>query len=316
VGEESRHNQAPWEIGYGHIMLINIQELVEPMSRGVLVDDASPDYPPLVDACDRAHEQGGVVLWCHNADGMEAPVAGVLGRLDGLNLFDPWWRDPDYDVWYRLLNCGVRLPASTGSDWYLCSSNRVYADLGSTARTDFTYGNWLAALRAGRTFITDGPVLSLSVDGHAPSNNVLGLAGTTGTVNISVSWEGAQPVDRVEVVRDGTIAYAHEVTDGALSGDLDVQLDVTDAGWIAARCWSSRRTSFAHPLWAHTSPVYLRSTPGQATVRSAATDFLEHVERARQYITTRARFDNTTQRDRMLQLYADGRAAFERLARG
>src|SRR5690348_13322370 len=47
VGEESRHNQEPWTIGYGHIMLLNIERLVEPMSRGVLVDEASPDYPPL-----------------------------------------------------------------------------------------------------------------------------------------------------------------------------------------------------------------------------------------------------------------------------
>ena len=132
VGEESRHNDEPWRIGYGHIMLVNIQQLVEPMSRGVLVDDASPDYPPLVDACDGARDQGGLVLWCHNAKGMEAPVAAILGKLDGINLFDPWWLDPEYEIWYRLLNCGLRLPASTGSDWFLCSSNRVYNDVAGT----------------------------------------------------------------------------------------------------------------------------------------------------------------------------------------
>jgi hypothetical protein len=42
---------------------------------------------------------------------------------------------------------------------------------------------------------------------------------------------------------------------------------------------------------------------------------VEHVDRARDWIATRARFDNAAQRDRLLQLYADGRAAFERLAR-
>src|SRR5829696_5461354 len=47
VGEETRHNDVPWHIGYGHVMLVNIKNLVEPMSRGVLVDDANPDYPPL-----------------------------------------------------------------------------------------------------------------------------------------------------------------------------------------------------------------------------------------------------------------------------
>lgn len=312
VGEESRHNDEPWHIGYGHIMLVNIKTLVEPMSRGVLVDDASPDYPPLIDACDAARDQGGVVLWCHNAQGMEAPVAAVLGRLDGINLFDPWWLDPEYDIWYRLLNCGVRLPASTGSDWYLCSSNRVYADVG----TDFSYERWLGALRAGRTFITDGPVVRLTVAGQAPSNDLLALSGLTGRVEVIVEWEGTQPVDRVEIVRDGAVAHVHENGDQALTGRLVTTLDVSDAGWVAARCWGSRRTSYAHPLWAHTSPVYLRERPGSSTVRAAATTFVEHVGRAREWITTRGRFDNVGQRDRLLHLYADGGAAFERLARG
>src|SRR5262249_50565920 len=82
IGEESGHNDSPFHIGLGHIMLINLQKIVEPVSRGLLVDESDPDYPPLVDACDEARSQGGVVLWCHNANGMEAPIAAILGRLD------------------------------------------------------------------------------------------------------------------------------------------------------------------------------------------------------------------------------------------
>lgn len=165
-------------------MLINIATLVEPVSRGVLVDDADPDYPPLVDACDAARAQGGIVLWCHNARGMEAPVAAI-------------------------------------------SENPDHATVGQFATT----------------------------------------------------------------------------------------LDVAGAGWVAARCWGRRRTSYGHALWAHTSPVYLRDAPERATVRAAATFFVEHVNRTRAWVATRARFANAAQRERMLQLYADGRAAFERLAR-
>jgi hypothetical protein len=311
VGEESRHNDEPWHIGYGHIMLINIHRLVEPMSRGVLVDEASPDYPPLIDACDVAREQGGTVLWCHNADGMEAPVAAALGRLDGINLFDPYWRDPDYDVWYRLLNCGLRLPCSTGSDWFVCSSNRVYSDVGST----FSYEGWLAALREGRTFITDGPVLRLRVAGHAPSNAVLDLAPSTRSVDVVVEWETAQPIDRIEIVRDGEVVAVHENTALATAGRFETSVDTADAGGIVARCWGRRRTSYGHPLWAHTSPVYLRQRPGHAIVQAAATAFEAHIDTAREWISTRGRFDNTAQRDRLLQIYAEGRAVYESLAR-
>ena len=112
-GEENRHNVGGWGNGYGHVMLLGIRNVVEPVSRGALVDAFDPDYPPLSYACDDAREQGGLVIWCHNGRGMEAPVAAALGKLDAFNLFDPWWSDDEYDVYYRMLNAGAKLPAST-----------------------------------------------------------------------------------------------------------------------------------------------------------------------------------------------------------
>ena len=61
-----------------------------------------------------------------------------------------------------MLNAGLRLPASTGSDWYISSANRVYAHSG----VDFDYESWLQALKEGRTFITNGPALHLTVLGQ------------------------------------------------------------------------------------------------------------------------------------------------------
>jgi len=306
VGEESRHNDEPWRIGLGHIMLINLRQIVEPISRGLLVDDASPDYPPLIDACEAAREQGGVVLWCHNANGMEAPIAAALGRLDGLNLFDPYWMDPEYDLWYRLLNCGIRLPASTGSDWYVCSSNRVYVEL----EGDLSYERWLAGLRAGRTIVTDGPLLRLSVAGQPPSSQPLDLRGEA--VDVVAEWEWHEGVDRVEIVRDGEVVAVAE--EGSARGRLTRRIDAAEAGWIAARCWGRRRNSYGHALWAHTSPVYLRARPAGPTVRASAAFFVERIERAREWIARAARFDEAAQRERMLRLFAEGREHYERLS--
>ena len=130
-GEENRHNaEASHSPGYGHIMLLNIRNVVEPVSRGLLVDAFDPDYPPLSYACDDTHRQGGMVIWCHNGRGMEAPVAAALGKVDAFNLFDPNWMDAEYDIYYKMLDAGIRLPASTGSDWFISSANRVYAQTG------------------------------------------------------------------------------------------------------------------------------------------------------------------------------------------
>ena len=174
-GEENRHNAlGSHSIGYGHVMFLNIRNVVHPVSRGLLVDAFDPDYPPLSYACDDTHRQGGVVIWCHNGQGMEAPVAAALGKLDAFNLFDPQWMDPEYDIYYRMLNAGIKLPASTGSDWFISSANRVYADTGRA----FDYDDWLTALKQGKTFITNGPALRLTVADQEPGAEVYTPAGS------------------------------------------------------------------------------------------------------------------------------------------
>jgi len=310
VAEESRHNMEPWLMGLGHIMLLNIHELVEPVSRGVLVDDANPDYPPLVDACDTARAQGGLVLWCHNANGMEAPIAAMLGRLDGLNLFDPYWMDPEYDLWYALLNCGIRLPASTGSDWFVCSSNRVYVSL--QASEAFSYANWLAGLAAGRTLITNGPILKLHVEQHAPSNDVLDVGSSVRSLQVRVEWAWHEPLDSIELIVDGAVAARCAPGAADTHGEWTTTLGA-EGGWLSARAWGRRRTSYGHALWAHTSPVYLRPLPERDRVRAAGQLFLERIDTAADWLAKQARFDAPSQRERMLQLFAEGRSAYAAL---
>jgi hypothetical protein len=288
-------------------MLINIREVVQPVSRGVLVDDASPDYPPLVDACDAARGQGGIVLWCHNGNGMEAPIAAALGRLDGLNLFDPYWMDPEYDLWYALLNCGVRLPASTGSDWFVCSSNRVYVSLGASGA--FSYASWLAALQAGRTFITNGPVLRLAVEQHSPSNDMLDVGGSTRSLAVSVDWAWHQGLDAIEIVCDGEVAATRRCAPDETHGKWTTTIDAT-GGWLAVRAWGRRRNSYAHAAWAHTSPVYLRELAERDLVRVAARRLIARNDSASEWLAQQARFDDARQQQRMLQLFAEGRSFY------
>jgi hypothetical protein len=241
---------------------------------------------------------------------MEAPVAAVLGRLDGVNLFDPFWMDPEYEIWYRLLDCGIQLPVSTGSDWFLCSSNRVYVDV----RADFSYPAWLDGLRAGRTFITNGPLLRLTVAGHAPGTEV--LAPRRSSLPVTVEWSGAQPIDRVEIIRDGEVVAASDDLASAPSGTFSATIPVAGSRWLAARCWGRRRTSYGHALWAHTSPVYLHPRPAPARARAAGTAFMEGIDAAQAWLRTKARFDEAAQRDRMLALFDEGRARFSRVAGG
>ena len=75
--------------------------------------------------------------------------------------------------WYRYLNLGYQLPIVGGSDKMAASSQlggvRTYAHLGER---EFTYENWMAAVQAGNTFMTIGPLAELTVEGVVPGGQV------------------------------------------------------------------------------------------------------------------------------------------------
>ena len=84
-------------------------------------------------------------------------------------------------------------------------------------------------------------------------------------------------------------------------------------GWLAARAWGQRRTSYGHALWAHTSPVYLRQFAERDRVRASSQYFLERIDTATDWLARQARFELAGQRERMLTLFAEGRSAYAAL---
>ena len=307
-GEENRHNREPWEIGYGHVMLLHLQKQVLPISRGVLVDEDDPDYPPLCHACDDAREQGGLAIWCHNGRGMEAPVAAVLGKLDALNLFDPFWVMPEeYDLWYHMLNCGLRLPASTGSDWFICSNNRVYVQVDGP----FSYEGWLEGLQCGRTFITNGPVLFLSVSNQGPGACLDARPGQE--IEVQMTWRSHHPIEAVELIAGGQVAATRTFPSGSREGKWTVSFDVRADGWIAARVSSTHRDSFYQPAFAHTSPIWLRAGIASAAQRSSAAFFVRSLDEALAWIRSVGAYANDRQQAEVLALFKEGQEAYRRL---
>ncbi|MGF1616565.1 MAG: CehA/McbA family metallohydrolase [Acidimicrobiia bacterium] len=310
-GEETRHNHdpnRPYDPGYGHVMLLNIRNIVDPVSSGLLVDAFSPDYPPLSYACDNAAGQDGLVIWCHNGLGMEAPVAAALGKVHAMNLFDPFWTDVEYGFWYHMLNCGIRLPASSGSDWFVSSANRVYALSGET----FSYETWLAAVREGRTFITNGPALFVEVGGASPGETIEAQCGTDASVR--VEWQSHYAVERVEVVVNGNVRKAWNPRGDCRAGSRETVVTIDSDSWVAARLSSGRRDSFGHPLWAHSSPVYIsaggRPPPSRG---NSARYFTERIDESMEWVRQKGKFYSDAQRNEVLDLHAAGREYYRNM---
>ncbi len=310
IGEENRHNDTHNRSAYGHVMFLRIRNQIDPVSRGFLVDDFHPDYPPLCWACDEARDQGGIVLWCHNGQGMEAPIAAVLGKLDAFNLFDPFWMDPEYDIWYRLMNCGIKLPASTGTDWFVCSNNRVYVQMDEK----FGYDGWIEGMQKGRTFITNGPALFLDVEDKGPGDTV--QFRNERKVNVRVTWRSHYPIDRLAIIHNGRVAKRRRFREGSYEGEWEAELLIDSNGWIAVRCNGTARDSYNQAVFAHTSPVYLENGKRNESQKKDAAFFLKEIDQSKEWVQHTGRFTADEQREAVLELFEKGRKAYETLAKG
>jgi hypothetical protein len=310
IGEENRHygERSPWGMGYGHVMFLNLRNLVQPVSRGhILTAQFDPDYPPLCFCCDEARDQGGIVIWCHNGKGMEAPIAAALGKLDAFNLFDAFWSDPEYEIWYKLLNCGIHLPASTGTDWFVCSNNRVYVN----TKEDFSYEAWITGMKDGNTFITNGPALDLRVNDHEMGQTV--DLGGAGDLDIEALFKSYYPVQRVELIHNGNVVHAEQWPEGRREGVARHRLHVERDGWIAFRAWGDARDSFDHAIYAHSSPVYVDCGVVPAEREDAARHFLAGIEESLGWIDSYGRYNSDRQREDVKELFRQGREAYSAL---
>jgi hypothetical protein len=118
-GEEHRHNFGRGGEGYGHVMLLDIQKLIRPVSIGPGIMREGTDGIPLQRGIQEARKDGATVLWCHNSFGHEDLPNWVAGLVHAQNIFDGGSHGTYKDTFYRYLNLGMKVPFSTGTDWFV-----------------------------------------------------------------------------------------------------------------------------------------------------------------------------------------------------
>src|SRR5262249_32205088 len=155
----------------------------------------------------------------------------LAGRLDALNVFDGSRAGTYEERYYRFLNVGLRLPLSTGTDWFLYDFARVYARV-----TDrLTSKSWLDALKAGRCVATNAPLLTLRVDGQEVGEVV--TLDKPGTVRVEATGLGRHDFERLQLVQNGKVieAKSSEEKDGAYSAKLVREVRIDEPAWFAVR---------------------------------------------------------------------------------
>ena len=265
-GKESRYHEGDYwlESGaedpregineQGHVTQLNIQKHIRDVNRYRLYDYVF----------DEVHKQGGMIGYTHLAwsgpffrrttpdaqPGWDAAINIIRGKVDFLDILESTHLGTEH--FYDFLNLGVKLTAMSDSDCpaAVVGESRTYA---YTGPGKFDVDTYYAAMKKGSTFVTNGPMLQLTVGKAIPGDDV--QVHKNAKVHIyAQAWAPASigSPKILEVVSHGHVIRTVEARNeqqGKLTADFDAP--AAESQWIAART-----TAFNGSV-AHTSPVYV-----------------------------------------------------------
>lgn len=162
------------------------------------------------------------------------------------------------ELYYHTLNCGFRLPPSAGSASGVLPNpvgyNRVYAHLDG----DLTWETWWEALRAGRVFVTNGPLLRMKANDRRPGH----VFKADGPIEIKLegSLDSREPIATVELVRNGKVEKIQ----------LPARIKVDRSAWFLIRAVADVPETFR---FASTGPWYVEVAGQPPHVSRSSSEF-------------------------------------------
>jgi TolB protein len=276
---------------WGHLTLGSLSQLVEPIFTG-FKDTTNPwDVPTNADIADRTHAQHGAVAYTHPASNPESPYDGAysakglpvdaaLGRIDIMDVMGSGYA-ASVPLWYRLLNCGFRIPAAAGTDVFLNRINSYPPGWGRCyvhVTNRLSYAEWMLNEKAGRSFITTGPMLDWSVNGHEPGATL--RLESPRKVRVRARASSQFPMKSLELIVNGLLVLTNLPAKGERELVLDQEVNLDRTGWLAVRC-ASGNASFpgGSTLAAHSNPIYVALPGHQLDARADAEYFLAWIDR-------------------------------------
>jgi Tol biopolymer transport system component len=316
---------------WGHLGLLNLtRNLILPGYAGYPNTAAASLYPANANIADMAHEQGALVGYVHPFDSFpdpakddhltnELPADVALGKVDYIEVLGFSDHKSTAEVWYKLLNCGFRLPTAAGTDFMgnyaslrgPVGLNRVYAEV---KPGPLKIEPWLASIKAGRTFATNGPLLHFSLGGQGVGGEV--QVEKKQDVKFSAEMSSIVPVDHLQIVCNGKVVRELALDSKHTSARVDGSIPLEASGWCVLRAFSDKAE---YPIldlypYATTSPVYV-SVAG-ALVRSAvdAAYFVAWVDRLIAAARSNNSWNTDEEKESVLSMLQEARKKYAQLS--
>lgn len=211
------------------------------------------------------------------------------------------------EIYYQILNCGLRIPPSAGSASGVLPNpvgyNRVYVYLGK----EMDYTQWWKGLRAGRSFVTNGPMLRCKANDELPGH-VFTTSNDGGVeIDLQVSLSTRDPIASIEIIKNGLTVRS--ISTEELNGGKGLgRLAFSESGWFLVRAVANNSETFR---FASTAPFYVEiGTRKRRISRSSAQFFLDWVRERR----ARIQLGDTQQRSEVVEYHNSAEAFWIDLA--
>lgn len=229
---------------YGHIIGLNINALAR--------DTAHYNYYDLV--FQKLHQKKeALVGYAHFAYKGEGVTKGMAmyapgNAIDFVELMqNAQINTADY---YDYLNLGFRIAAAAGSDFPWGSTIGDCRTFVYTGK-DFTAKKWFEALKAGNSFVSNGPALFLQVDGKMPGTELHKQKGSKAAIVVkALSNVAIGVIDKIEIHGGEGLLYSITNPQNKDAVVLRFDHELRESDWVTAVVYCRNGAI------AHTSPVY------------------------------------------------------------
>jgi len=315
---------------WGHLGLLNLERNILLPGYAAYPNTAAASlFPANANIADMAHEQGALVGYVHPLDSVpdpakdesltyELPVDVALGKVDYIEVVGFSDHKSTAEVWYKLLNCGFRLPTAAGTDFMgnyaslrgPVGLNRVYAEV-KPGRLEIE--PWLAAIKAGRTFATNGPLVRFELGEKTLGDEV--RLEKKQAVSFKVSLRSIVPLDHLQIVCNGKVEREIELKGDRRTADASGSVALDASGWCVLRAFSDKAE---YPIldlypYATTSPVYVRVAGAPLRSPADAAYFVAWIDRLIAAAKSNTSWNTEAEKQSVLALLEEARKRFEAL---
>jgi hypothetical protein len=316
---------------WGHVFMFGMREhLISPFTTGYEGTAIESLYPSNTDMFRKARAQGAYVGYVHAYAGERDPLEAELGGGKGA-IVDAALGTTDAIEWsaagrsgffplYALWNNGLKVTAVGGED---SISNLHMSKLVGSQRTYVFTGDrgldmhaWLAGMRAGHAFVTNGPLVELTVNGALPGETVA-LQAPGGTVNVQAHVRSIVPLQNATLYFNGRAVEEIQLSADRRSADFNKTLQVTSSGWYHLRAEGAPADRFpldtAYPQ-GFTNPVWV--TVGNQPIRSRASAeyALSWIDKLQKLAEAWPGWRSQKEKDHVYGQFDEARRVYRRLA--